>query len=180
MDQAELIAVIEKAARQLAEVLDLSHEGITQLPEQIGQLVDLRELHLHENQLSTLPEQIGQLANLEAIFLDGNRLERLPRSIRDQFDAIHATIPRLALDEQVPLPEHPDVRVPYSKLLLLERDGLPVDHVEVDGDLVEVQVNDLLEGIRHPAGLDVFISYCHQDAKSQPRDEVDLPEAGGG
>ncbi len=63
------------------------------------------------------------------------------------------------------LPEHPDVLVPYSKLLLFERRGLPVDHVEADGDLVEVQVNDLLEGIRHPAGLDVFISYSHQDAK---------------
>jgi len=90
---------------------------------------------------------------------------RFLQSIRDQFDAIRATLAALSVRELVPLPEHPEVLVPYSKLLLFEKQGLQVDHVEVGDDLVEIQVNDLLEGIRHPAGLDVFISYAHADAK---------------
>ncbi|MHC4356172.1 MAG: hypothetical protein ACYS0H_26005 [Planctomycetota bacterium] len=46
MDQAELIKTIEKAAREETWVLDLSDKGITQLPEQIGQLGGLRKLVL--------------------------------------------------------------------------------------------------------------------------------------
>lgn len=44
--------------------------------------------------------------------------------------------------------------------------GLKQDHVEVGGDLVTIDVKELLEGVRHPSGLDVFISYAHQDAQS--------------
>ncbi|UCE61188.1 MAG: GTP-binding protein [Phycisphaerales bacterium] len=90
---------------------------------------------------------------------------RFLQSIRDQFDAIHATIPRLETEEQVPLPEHPEVLVDYERLLLFEKKGIAIDHVKVGDDLVEVNVNELLEGIRHPAGLDVFISYAHADGE---------------
>ena len=81
MRKRELIRVIEKAAREGAESLGLSYKRITQLPKQIGQLVNLQTLDLHNNHLSTLPEQIGQLASLQSLYLDGNQLERLPRSI---------------------------------------------------------------------------------------------------
>jgi hypothetical protein len=94
----------------------------------------------------------------------GNR-RRFLQSIRDQFDAIHATIPRIGVREEIPLPEHPEVRVPYNKLLKFEEKGLPVDHIVVGDNLVQIQVKELLEGIRHPAGLDVFISYAHDDSK---------------
>ncbi len=89
---------------------------------------------------------------------------RFLQSIRDQFDAIHSTIPRLAVTEQVPLPEHPSVLVDYKRLLLFESKGKTIDYEQVGDDLIEVNVNDLLKGIRHPAGLDVFISYAHADA----------------
>jgi len=46
MDQAELIKIIEKAARDGVKKLDLSSKGITELPEQISQLVNLQELQL--------------------------------------------------------------------------------------------------------------------------------------
>ena len=81
MDQAELIKIIEKAAREQYTTLDLSGRGITQLPENIGRLTKLQKLGLGDNQLRTLPHQIGQLANLEVLHLYGNNLERLPRSI---------------------------------------------------------------------------------------------------
>jgi small GTP-binding protein len=94
----------------------------------------------------------------------GNR-RRFLQSIRDQFDSIHATIPRVGVNELVPLPEHPEVRIPYKRLLMFEEKGLKVDHIMAGNGLVEIQVKELLEGIRHPAGLDVFISYAHDDSK---------------
>ncbi len=81
MDQAELVKVIDKAAREGAAKLDLSEKGITQLPEQIGQLANLRTLSVSANQLSTLPEQIGQLANLQELNLAANQLSTLPEQI---------------------------------------------------------------------------------------------------
>ncbi len=81
MDQAELIKVIEKAAREGARKLDLTGRGINQLPEQVGSLTSLQELYLSANQLSTLPERIVQLANLQKLYLYGNRLSTLPEQI---------------------------------------------------------------------------------------------------
>jgi len=69
MDQAELIALIEKAAREGSTDLDLSREGITQLPEQIGQLVNLESLDLEGNHLEQLPQSIGKLKQLTHLFL---------------------------------------------------------------------------------------------------------------
>ncbi len=96
---------------------------------------------------------------------DAKGRRRFLQSIRDQFDAIHATIPRLSVEEQVPLPEHSDVLVDYGRLLLFEKSGKTVDYEKVGDDLVEINVTELLEGIRHPAGLDVFISYAHGDGE---------------
>jgi internalin A len=81
MEQNELIKVIKKAARKGAMTLDLSNRGITELPKEIGQLVNLQELNLSYNKLSTLPEQIGQLVELQHLDLSGNKLTMLPEEI---------------------------------------------------------------------------------------------------
>ncbi len=60
---------------------------LTSLPDSIGRLRRLRELHLRNNHLPTLPESIGQLLELRQIDLRGNPLTHLP-------DAI-AALPRL-------------------------------------------------------------------------------------
>jgi hypothetical protein len=41
-------------------------------------------------------------------------------TVRDQFKAIHASIPRLEVEERVPLPDVPTVTVPYEHLRKLE------------------------------------------------------------
>ena len=51
--------------------LDLSHEGLTELPEWVGQLTQLRSLYLNDNQLTSLPEGLGQLTELRSLFLAG-------------------------------------------------------------------------------------------------------------
>lgn len=54
---------------------------VTYLPRELGNLVNLRELHLQFNGLAELPEEIGNLNNLEDLKLGGNKLKSLPASI---------------------------------------------------------------------------------------------------
>ena len=72
----------------VAGSLDLSYTGrargrrrMTSLPAEIGQLVDLTQLHLNYNQLTSLPAEIGQLVVLTELRLDGNQLTSLPAEI---------------------------------------------------------------------------------------------------
>lgn len=54
--------------------LDLHHNALSTLPEEIGLLRELRYLLLHENALSCLPGSIASLTKLEELTLSGNRL----------------------------------------------------------------------------------------------------------
>lgn len=77
----KLLAIIERARRAEMTDLDLSEMGITELPVEIGQLVNLHRLHVNCNQLTALPESIGQLVNLHVLHLGENQLSELPESI---------------------------------------------------------------------------------------------------
>lgn len=54
------------------ERLDLSHNYITWLPEQIKRLKKLKVLSLAYNKLHELPKEIAELKNLEVLVLTGN------------------------------------------------------------------------------------------------------------
>ena len=61
--------------------LDLCYKSLTEIPESIGSLYNLQELHLHNNNLISLSESIGSLSNLQKLYLDNNNLTELPKSI---------------------------------------------------------------------------------------------------
>ncbi len=86
--------------------LDLSRNGLTQIPvevfenkelkvlklfgnqldsvsSRIGELVNLEELYIGKNNLSTLPKEIGQLKNLKILSLQYNEIDSLPNEIGD-------------------------------------------------------------------------------------------------
>jgi internalin A len=69
---------IEVCCREQGTHLDLSALGLRQLPTEIGQLANLRDLNLGDNELRSLPPEIGQLTTLTRICLYGNRLRSLP------------------------------------------------------------------------------------------------------
>ena len=81
MTDEELLRVIQKAAKDKVTHLDLSGKGLTYLPPEIGQLVNLQSLDLSWNKLSSLPGEIVQLMNLQSLHLSDNQLSSLPGEI---------------------------------------------------------------------------------------------------
>lgn len=59
------------------ETLDLSHNPITRLVPQIGQLTQLKVLNLSNNRIRRLIPEIGRLRNLQQLFLNNNQIEDL-------------------------------------------------------------------------------------------------------
>ena len=60
------------------EILELDDNNLTNLPKEIGYLTNLVVLSLSGNELTELPPEIGNLTNLEILRLQNNQLEKLP------------------------------------------------------------------------------------------------------
>jgi internalin A len=72
---------ISVARRRGETTLNLSNLNLTEVPESIGELSQLKILFLEGNQLITLPESVGRLSQLLDLHLNRNRLAALPESI---------------------------------------------------------------------------------------------------
>jgi Leucine-rich repeat (LRR) protein len=51
------------------------------VPAEIGNLINLKILELHDNKLKSVPAEIGNLINLQQLFLRNNKFESLPAEI---------------------------------------------------------------------------------------------------
>ena len=60
---------------------DVSKDGITVLPSEIGQLTALRELICTENSIKTIPPEIGNCVKLRKLNLASNRIVVIPPEI---------------------------------------------------------------------------------------------------
>ncbi len=73
-----ILDLIQQAASERRETLDLSFRKLMTLPKEIGKLTCLKYLDLRNNKLSELPAEIGQLTHLTGLNLVKNQLETLP------------------------------------------------------------------------------------------------------
>lgn len=113
--------------------------------------------------------------------------------VRDAFRYVHSTIPALSPKEEVPLPDRPDVAVPYDHLLKLEELGENTC-VPVGADK-RYSVTELLNGVdstryrnerrrrvQKERGVmgerHVFVSYCHENRGEVARLVENLDNAG--
>ena len=81
MTHEELLQEIEKAKASGATKLNLSWQGLTDLPAELFELKNLTALYLANNWLTSLPPEIGQLKNLTKLNITGNKLASLPSKI---------------------------------------------------------------------------------------------------
>lgn len=83
VDERYIISQLPQSIGNLTELkgLFLSNQNITQVPESIGDLKSLEKLHLDNNRLTILPATIGNLTKLNSLYLQNNRLTNLPMSI---------------------------------------------------------------------------------------------------
>jgi len=108
---------------------------------------------------------------------------RLLSIVRANFDRIHGSIKNLKPTEIVPLPQQPAEFVTYENLLAWEKNGAKKFPMIVDGNVTELDVQQLLNGVetegeRGSAGgrravhdierrraARVFVSYSHRDER---------------
>ena len=100
---SELEALIEQAAREGWEKLDLSGKEIEALPAAIGKCKSLKKLILGKgfsgNKLTSLPLEIGELTNLETLDLCNNSLNAIPDSITGLAKLIYLNLTENSLSE---------------------------------------------------------------------------------
>jgi internalin A len=101
---------------------------------------------------------------------------RLLAIIRSDFERIHRDIRKLEPQEMVPLPEHPNVVMPYQELLVMERSGMTTFPKVVGAGVTELNVQRLLNGVDlegtrrserelewRSDAVQLFLSYSHKD-----------------
>ena len=81
MSKERALQLIKEAAETGATVLDLTLQGLTELPPELFQLTNLTTLILVWQGLTALPTELFQLTNLTELNLFGNYLNKLPPEI---------------------------------------------------------------------------------------------------
>jgi len=78
---AEAERLIAEACRENSVELDLSFLDLTEVPDKLFELRQLKRLNLSNNQLREVPAALGELQELSELFLLGNQLRTVPASL---------------------------------------------------------------------------------------------------
>jgi Leucine-rich repeat (LRR) protein len=66
--------------------LDISDNEISEIPKEIGQLINLRQFYCTYNKISEIPKEIGQLINLREFWCCNNKISEIPKEIGQLID----------------------------------------------------------------------------------------------
>ena len=64
------------------EKRELVRNKLTEFPDAVLQLTNLKILNLSENQITSIPEAVGQLSNLTKLDLSENQISSIPEALR--------------------------------------------------------------------------------------------------
>lgn len=77
----DIMSLIRKAKRHNVWTLSVQGFDIEKLPNEIGELAELRDLRIFEGEVDVLPKVIGNLVNLESLSVYTKSLKSLPSEI---------------------------------------------------------------------------------------------------
>jgi Leucine-rich repeat (LRR) protein len=83
MTSDAVLKIIEQAAAEGWQTLDLSRRELTEIPKEIYKLKNLTQLNLSSNQISEIPDTIPELKNLKILVLDYNQISEIPDAIAE-------------------------------------------------------------------------------------------------
>lgn len=128
---------------------------IDQLPEDIGELKDLRYLILNNNNITSLPSSIGNCTKLEEVNLSNNQITELPESFNN-----------LTVIKSLNLSNNKFTNIPTELWALKELSELNLTNnpLEAEEMTISQKVPDLiLKYLRKKATIRVFISHAVVD-----------------
>merc|ERR1712232_713314 len=73
--------VLVESFRASMRLLDLAHNAICDLGQELFNLINLRDLSLAGNRLRAVTPALGQMSHLQQLWLHGNALEELPEEL---------------------------------------------------------------------------------------------------
>ena len=97
-------------------ILDLRHQGLTEIPVKVFQFSNLTELRLEYNQIQVISPEIGQLTNLTRLRLGNNQVSVIPAEIEQ---LTNLTILSLANNQVKVVPSQLSQLTNLTKLRLL-------------------------------------------------------------
>lgn len=71
---------------------------LTELPSELGDLLDLRTLGVSSNKLTSLPASLGRLLLLEYLFANGNKLHLLPPELAELVNLKKVTLAAVSVN----------------------------------------------------------------------------------
>ena len=126
--------VIEAVRKSGADILNLRKLELTELPDSVRRLKNLRMLDLADNQLVALPTWLGQLTQLRDLYLSNNKLTYLPES------TVNLKRLQTVLLDRNQLTELPEWLSRHKRLLRLDASGNKlVELPEWLGQLTQLQ-----------------------------------------
>ena len=147
--------LINQALDKEQKELNLSKQGLTKLPLEIGQLTNLTTLSLSNNQITEIPEWLGQLTNLTTLSLDNNQITEIPECIGQ---LTNLTTFYLHTNQITEIPEYLEKLLNLQKLDL-RQNPLPV-YPEILG-LPDLE--------KEPGSIQEIFNYCRQLRSSEVR-----------
>ena len=85
LQMTTLYKSLDEALQNPSQVyrVNLTKQGITELPPEIGTLVNLQYLNLSKNSISSIPPEIKKLKNLQWLILEDNSITSLPPELAE-------------------------------------------------------------------------------------------------